>query len=80
MTKMILDPAMLAKFSRFQAPVELCDDSGRVFGYFSPAVDPESHKGLEIPVDQEELSRAEQEDESYTTSEVLAHLRDLEKP
>ena len=78
MTKMTLDPAMVATFSRLQALVELCDDSGRVLGYFSPAVDPDTYKGLEIPVDEQELLRADQEDESYTTSEVLAYLRDFD--
>jgi hypothetical protein len=78
MTRMTLDPALAARFSRFQATVELCDDSGRVVGYFSPAVDPDTNKGLEIPVDEQELVRAEQEDESYTTPEVLAYLRDLQ--
>jgi hypothetical protein len=80
MTKMILDPIMFAKLSKLQAPVELCDDSGRVLGYFSPAVDPESYKEVDIPISEQDLLRAEQENESYTTSEVLAYLRDLEKP
>ena len=54
---------------------ELCDPSGRILGYFTPAADRDLYATAEIPpIDEEELRRREHEEGGYTTAEVLDHL------
>jgi hypothetical protein len=80
-TRLILDPATAAKLDGTAGSIELCDPSGRTLGYFTPVVDRSLYQGVEIPFSEEELARAEKEVEgkTYTTDEVLAHLRSLER-
>ena len=80
MSKLILDPETSSKLRSLTGPVELCNDSGRTPGYFTPAEDRSLYEGVEIPFTEEELRRAEQETESYTTEEVLEYLKNLETP
>jgi hypothetical protein len=59
--------------------LEVCDEKGLTLGYVQPVPsrDRSLYEGVEIPVSEEELQRAEQETESYTTAEVLAYLEKL---
>jgi hypothetical protein len=77
MTKVILDQTMLAKLHDLKDSLELYDESGQIRGYCTPAIARSSYEGLQIPVTEEELQRAEQDPESYTTEEVLAYLEKL---
>jgi hypothetical protein len=60
MSKLILDPETSSKLQSLTGPVELCNDSGRTLGYFTPAEDRSLYEGVEIPFTEEELRRAEQ--------------------
>jgi len=58
------------------APVELCDETGRVVGMFVPTVDYAAVERARPPLSDEELDRRNVST-SYTTSEVLARLEKL---
>lgn len=79
MTKLILNKDLLAKLGQLRERTELCDEDGRAIGVFQPdpSRDRSLYEGAEIPVSEEELQRAEQDPESFTTSEVLAYLEKL---
>ena len=77
MTKVIIDDSIRTKLHNLSQPLELCDASGRVLGHFVPTPDLSEYEGLEPQITEEELRRREQETESYTTAEVLAHLEKL---
>ena len=77
MTRVVLDPATLAKLSSVQDRAEVCDAQGLVRGYFTPVPELSDYKGIQIPLSEAELERAEQETDSYTTAEVLAYLEKL---
>jgi hypothetical protein len=74
MTQIILDAALRSKLLDLTQPLELTDESGRVLGRFYPAPD---RSPQEPQISEEELDLREQETESYTTAEVLAHLEKL---
>lgn len=77
MTKVVLDSAMRSKLHNLAEPLELCDESGRVLGRVFPSLDLSEYEPWEPPIGEEELRRREEETESYTTAEVLAHLESL---
>ncbi|MHB1424239.1 MAG: hypothetical protein ACYC3I_13770 [Gemmataceae bacterium] len=80
MSSIIVDAALSSKLGQQFHPVELCDPSGQVLGQFIPKVDLSRYEPLEPQVSEEELDRRQnQETESYTTEEVLAYLKSLEK-
>ena len=80
MEKVVLDAATLAKLRNGPGPVEVCDESGRVVGHFTPATDPTLYRTVVVPFSEEELDQAEQEEEeTFSTEEVLAHLKSPEK-
>lgn len=78
MTKVILDPATLAKLHDFREHLEVCDEKGFTLGYVQPVPsrDRALYAEVEIPFSEEELQRAEQEPGGRTLAEILA---DLEK-
>jgi hypothetical protein len=80
MSSIIVDAALSSKLGQQFQPVELCDPDGRVLGQFIPKIDLSQYEPLEPQVSEEELDRRQfQETESYTTEEVLAYLKSLEK-
>jgi len=68
MTRVVLDAALRSKLHNLTQPLEFRDESGRVLGRFMPIVEPQ--------LSEEELQRREQE-EDFSTAEVLAHLEKL---
>jgi hypothetical protein len=76
MTRLIVDASLPDKLPHLLQPVELCDATGRVIGHFVPQLDPTQYN-LEPQISEAELDRREQEEESYTTAEVLAYLENL---
>lgn len=76
MQKITLDHAILSKFSAIKECAEVCDETGRVLGYFSPAVDRSEYDNVEIPFTEEQLQQFEQEPGGRSLAEILA---DLEK-
>jgi hypothetical protein len=74
MSKLPLDEATLAKLRLVKERVEVCDEQGRIVGYFKPSI----YAGVIMPPDpsEEELAAAEA-GETYTLAEVLEHLKTL---
>ncbi len=79
MTKMTLDPSMVAKLKQAEERIELCDESGHTLGFFTPLTIQSSDDKSAIPFTDEELKRFAREPGRFTTEEVLAHLRGLEQ-
>lgn len=77
MTKVIFDTATSNKLGSFRERVEVCDEAGRVLGYFTPAEVKSVYDGPDCPLSEEELNRRQQETVRYTTDEVLRHLENL---
>src|SRR5262249_44298587 len=80
MSELTLDQTALSQLRAVKDSAKIIDESGRLLGYFIPAVDRELYEGLEVPVSNEELRRAERETKSYSTAEVIAHLNTLGTP
>jgi hypothetical protein len=76
MTEVILDPATLAKFSQLKEAAKVCDESGRILGFYQPVADRSLYDQVEVPFTDEELDRFEQEPGGRSLAEILA---DLEK-
>jgi hypothetical protein len=76
-TRVIVDAILRSKLHGLTEPLELCDETGQVLGHVVPALDLSQYKPWEPSFSEEELRRAEQETESYTTAEVLAYLENL---
>ena len=74
MTKLTLHGEIGQQLTAAHQCLELCDDSGQTIGYFTPIV---QGVALGPQVSEEELDRREREDSTYSTEEVLAHLRSL---
>jgi hypothetical protein len=79
MTQIIVDASVSGQLHKLTQPVELCDPSGRVLGEFIPRIDMSEWEPVSPAASEEELDRREQSDEWYTTEQVLAYLKSLEK-
>jgi len=75
MIKLTIDQDLREKLCNLQQRLEICDEFGRVLGYFMPAVDPSMYEGVDAPASEEELRRIEKED-GRPLQEIL---RDLEQ-
>jgi hypothetical protein len=76
MTRVTIEPSMLPPLHGLREPLELCDPSGRVLGYFTPATDRKLYEAVQLPISEEELDRRDQQTGGRTLAEIL---RDLEK-
>ncbi|HEY3967922.1 MAG TPA: hypothetical protein VGM05_25390 [Planctomycetaceae bacterium] len=74
MTKVIVDPTTGAKLALARDPLELCDDSGHVFGHFIPLPEGNGQSLMEPQVSDEELDRRAREGGGRTLDEILADL------
>jgi hypothetical protein len=76
MNRIVIDPASVAKLGALEQAAELCDDSGRVLGYFTPSHDRSLYDSVECPVSAEELSRRAQRGGGRPLADIMS---DLEK-
>ena len=76
MTRIMLDPQTLDKLLGLAQPLDLCDQSGKVLGVFTPLTERERAERARPPITAEELARRRAEPD-YSTDEVLAHLEKL---
>lgn len=76
MNRVIVDPVTRTKLLDAHQKVELCDDSGRIFGHFIPLEDRSSPAGRELRISEEEIKRRLHQGGGRSLTEILA---DLEK-
>ncbi len=74
MNRIILDRAVWDKFGDLREGAELCDNSGRVVGFFTPACDRPSCEDVETPVSREELRRRARQAGGRGLREILVDL------
>ena len=79
MTRVIADENLRVGLKSFAEPLEICDESGRILGFFHPGAvdDPEALAWADSVITEEELERARQSKVWHTTEEVLERLRNL---
>ena len=77
MTRLTLDPGTSAKLSAYFVPVELYDESGRILGYFQPALPPAQTEQVlaERPFSETELRRRQQVRTGRPLADILKDLR-----
>jgi hypothetical protein len=78
MKKVVLDAGLRSKLLDLAHSLELCDENGRVLGYFAPIAskEPNSYEGLEIPFSEEEIREFMKQTGGRPLADILA---DLEK-
>ena len=77
MTRVTVDADVSAKLGGFSGPVELCDRSGRVLGYYQPVLSPSETRRIlaECPYSGDELHRLQQVRTGRPLLEILQELR-----
>ncbi len=77
MTRVTVDSDTSAKLSEFFTPVELCDYSGRVLGYFQPVLPAAETAQIlaECPLSEAELRRRQQVRVGRPLADILEDLR-----
>lgn len=74
----VKDPHFHVKLTTALVPLELVDDAGNVVGRYTPAVTIDDLKAEGILGSDEEIEAdAKAGGPTYTTAEVIAHLRSL---
>ena len=76
MTRVTLDAQMREKLSGLAHSVDLCDESGKVLGTFTPLTEREAAERARPAITAEELERRRAEPD-YSTKELIAHLENL---
>jgi hypothetical protein len=71
MSRVILDADSIQKLIASVQPVEVCDNSGKVFGRFTPQID---RKDWESKTSEAELLRRLEEPGGRALAEILADL------
>jgi hypothetical protein len=80
MKKITLDAVLAGQLHELQQAAELCDPSGKVIGMFEPVFDPTKWEIIGPEITDEELDRRANSNENrFTTEEVLAYLKSLER-
>jgi hypothetical protein len=75
MTKLTIDAGTLAKLHNLDAPLEVCDESGKTLGYFHPAIPANgADSAARSPFSDEELQRRRQQRTGSPLAEVLERL------
>jgi hypothetical protein len=78
MSGIIVDAVLREKLLGAIGGAELRDEQGRKLGRFVPEYDPSLFEIPDLDLSEEELARRLAPDaKTYTTAEVLAHLRSL---
>ena len=77
MSHIVLDSQTLQRFGLQHGPLEVRDETGKIVGWFTPAVDPSSVPShLRPKISQEEIDRRSREGGGRPLAEIMA---DLEK-
>jgi hypothetical protein len=72
MTRLTFDPATLATLRSVSEPVEVCDETGQLLGYYHPLS--QANGSLRSPFSREELERRRQQRTGRTLDQILPTL------
>ena len=76
MTKVFVDAATQSRLNNLGELLEVCDESGKVLGYFHPLVESAtSPPAIQSPFSKEELERRRRQRTGRPLSEILARLQ-----
>jgi len=80
MTKVVLDVGSLSILAGIRETALLCDESGRVIGYFEPLEPPtgKGADGTQSPFSEEEIERFREQRSGRSLQDVLAALERLQ--
>jgi hypothetical protein len=76
MTRVTVDAQLRSKLLNLSEPLDLCDEAGRLVGFFTPISNVPPPGYTEPPLSNEEWKRR-QEGPDYSIDEVLARLEGL---
>jgi hypothetical protein len=76
MTQIKIDAATMARLNGLSDSLEICDESGRLLGYFHPSVSPPRRSDGKIasPFSDAELARRSQQRTGRPLKDILAEL------
>lgn len=74
MTRVMIDETTRKKLRDLREPLEVCDDSGHVLAYLTPAEDRSIYDQLVCPTSDEEIDRREHEGIGRPLTEIWADL------
>lgn len=74
MVKLTIDKDIRMKLGDLKERLQLCDETGKVLGYFQPVVDPSHYEAVNSPTSQEELNRRSREGGGRALADILADL------
>ncbi len=69
MTRAVADAALPAKLRETSETIEVCDEHGRILGYYQPAA------SVKSPYSRDELERRRKEEGGYSLQEILNQLQ-----
>jgi hypothetical protein len=78
MNTITLDPALLEKLLASMQSVDVCDETGKIVGRFTPKIDPNDYRAVGPEISDEELTRRiNSKEPRIPGSEVLSRLVNL---
>jgi len=76
MTRVTLDNETVARLHNLRENLEVCDESGRLLGYFVPTEDKAMYAEIDPQVSDAELDRREAEEEGRPLVDILQDLKE----
>jgi hypothetical protein len=76
MTKVVVDATMRARLNNLADLLQVCDESGRVLGYFHPIAAPDPVAPVQSPVPEEELERRRRQRTGRALTDILKGLQE----
>ena len=77
MNRLLIDDALKSELDKLNSRTEICDKSGHIVGYYTPAAEHERklYEWAKAQFSEEELERRAQEPGGKTTVEVLKAIQ-----
>jgi hypothetical protein len=72
--RIAVDGVLRAKLRGLDTHLELCDESGHVVGYFTPAADRSIYEGVKSPTSDDELDQRSRQGGGRPLREILDNL------
>jgi hypothetical protein len=76
MNRVVIDNTSAAKLDAVgQQSVEVCDETGRLLGYFTPVIDHSIYEGVESPISSEEMAELIKKGGGRPLKDIIADLQ-----